>query len=992
MSSSVIVVLLIGLLVLSCAQLLPPEEVKTLETISRKLHNPHWKNISQTSCQDGGVGFFKYFTAHIFSNVTCKCSFANNTCHVRIIKLKGLNLTGVIPEEFGDLTHLEEIDLTHNYISGSIPASISRCPIRSLYLLGNRLSGSIPAGDFTLLRELVLEDNQFEGPLPQNLGRLTHLERLLLSGNNFTSTIPESYRNLKNLTDFRIGGSQLSGKIPEFIGNWSKLQKLDLQGTSMEGPIPYTISSLKYLKELMISDLNGPSMPFPTLKYMKNIQIVILRNCSISGTIPNYLGKLTKLLTLDLSFNKLTGEIPQMIERATHLSFVCLSNNILTGEVPIGILQSKRDQDLSYNNFTGSPSVSCQHLTVNLVSSHSSLENSWCLKKGLPCSSKPKYHSIFINCGGRKTKFDGHTYEEDLSTFGPSSFFSSSQKWGYSSTGLYMRKPNANYIATNALSLNITGPDFYQTARIAPVSLRYYALCMLKGRYKVRLYFSEIMFTNDQTFSSLGKRLFDISIQGNLVQKDFNIMDEAGGVGKGIVKEFDNITVLGSTLEIHLYWARKGTTAIPYRGVYGPLISAISVTPNFDPPAESVSTIPHGRSCLPISTIVKIWGCVAVAIILIVLVILWIKRCLVGLQKTLENDLKGVELQARKFTFTELNHATTNFDQANKIGKGGFGTVYKGILADGTQIAVKQLSPNSNQGNREFFNEIGMLYALQHPNLVYLYGCCIEENQLFLVYEYMENNSVYDALFGKYHLLSRLDLDWPTRRKICVGIAKGLAYLHDGSSLRVIHRDIKASNVLLDRHLNPKISDFGLAKLAEEDKTHISTNPIGTIGYIAPEYVNQGHLTDKADVYSFGIVLLEIISGKKKSNQGGFYILHWAHALKSKGNLMNLVDPRLGSEFNNEEMIATINVALHCCNSTSRLRPTMSAVMSMLEGKAVVQEFVLGPNPSSSTEMDEVFQSVLRGGARTLEGPSNDSAAALDDIHPVNPHSGHQDN
>ncbi|XP_048441873.1 probable LRR receptor-like serine/threonine-protein kinase At1g53440 [Pyrus x bretschneideri] len=983
MSSSVIVVgLLMGLLALSCAQLLPLEEVKTLETISRKLHNPHWKNISQTSCQDGGVGFFKHFTAHIFSNVTCKCSFANNTCHVKIIKLKGLNLTGVIPEEFGDLTHLEEIDLTHNYISGSIPASLSRCPIRSLYLLGNRLSGSIPAGDFTLLRELVLEDNQFEGPLPQNLGRLTHLERLLLSANDFTGTIPESYGYLKNLIDFRIGGSQLSGKIPEFIGNWSKLQKLDLQGTSMEGPIPYTISSLKDLKELMISDLDGPSMPFPTLKYMKNIQIVILRNCSISGTIPNYLGKLTKLLILDLSFNKLTGEIPQTIERAHHLSFLCLSNNILTGEVPIGILQSKRDQDLSYNNFTGSPSVSCQHLTLNLVSSHSSLENSWCLKKGLPCSSKPKYHSIFINCGGRKTKFDGHTYEEDLSTLGPSSFFSSSQKWGSSSTGLYMHKPNANYIATNVLSLNITGPDFYQTARIAPVSLKYYALCMLKGRYKVRLYFSEIMFTNDQTFSSLGKRLFDISIQGILVQKDFNIMDEAGGVGKGIVKEFDNVTVLGSTLEIHLYWAGKGTTAIPYRGVYGPLISAISVTPNFDSPTESVSTIPHGR----------IGGCVAVAIILTVLVILWIKRCLVGLQKTLEDDLKGVELQTRKFTFTELKDATANFHQANKIGKGSFGTVYKGILADRTQIAVKQLSPESNQGEHEFFNEIEMLHVLQHPNLVYLYGYCIEENQLFLVYEYMENNSVYHALFEE----SQLDLDWATRRKICVGIAKGLAYLHDGSSLRVIHRDIKASNVLLDKHLNPKISDFGLAKLAEEDKTHISTNPVGTPGYIAPEYANLGHLTNKADVYSFGIVLLEIISGKKKSDKKGFYILHWAHDLKSKGNLMNLVDPRLGSEFNNEEMIATINVALHCCNSTSKFRPTMSEVMSMLEGEAAVQEFVLDPNPSSSNERDpivnEVFQSVLRGGAGTLEGPSNDSDAALDDIHPVNPHPGHQDN
>ncbi|KAM1169181.1 hypothetical protein ACFX19_031536 [Malus domestica] len=275
MSSSVIFVgLLIGFLALSCAQLLPLEEVKTLETISRKLRNPHWKNISQSSCQDGGAGFFKYFAKQIFSKVTCKCSFPNNTCHVTIIEMKGLNLTGVIPEELGNLTQLEKIDFTRNYISGSIPASLSRSPIRFLYLWGNRLSGLIPTDGFTLLRELELEDNQFEGPLPQNLGKLTQLEKIHLSGNNFTGTIPESYKNLKNLIDFRIGGSQLSGKIPEFIGNWSKLKKLDLQGASLDGPIPYTISSLKYVKQLMISDLNGPSMPFPTLRYMKDIQIL----------------------------------------------------------------------------------------------------------------------------------------------------------------------------------------------------------------------------------------------------------------------------------------------------------------------------------------------------------------------------------------------------------------------------------------------------------------------------------------------------------------------------------------------------------------------------------------------------------------------------------------------------------------------------------------------------------------------------------------------
>ncbi|XP_048441869.1 probable LRR receptor-like serine/threonine-protein kinase At1g53430 [Pyrus x bretschneideri] len=202
MSSSVIFVgLLIGFLALSCAQLLPLEE-ENYETLTGRI------------------------SAKVLAKMVEQASSNTLLTKFSAIELKGLNLTGVIPEELGNLTQLEKIDFTRNYISGSIPASLSRSPIRFLYLLGNRLSGLIPSGDFTLLRELDLKDNQFEGPLPLNLGRLTQLERILLSGNNFTGTIPESYRNLKNLIDFRIGGSQLSGKIPEFIGNWSKLQKL----------------------------------------------------------------------------------------------------------------------------------------------------------------------------------------------------------------------------------------------------------------------------------------------------------------------------------------------------------------------------------------------------------------------------------------------------------------------------------------------------------------------------------------------------------------------------------------------------------------------------------------------------------------------------------------------------------------------------------------------------------------------------------------------
>ncbi|KHN19490.1 Putative LRR receptor-like serine/threonine-protein kinase, partial [Glycine soja] len=187
-------------------------------------------------------------------------------------------------------------------------------------------------------------------------------------------------------------------------------------------------------------------------------------------------------------------------------------------------------------------------------------------------------HSLFINCGGPETKFEGNEYEADLSPYGISNYVpGNSGKWAYSSTGVYLGNAKADYIATNQLSLDINGPDYYHTARIAPLYLNYYGLCMLNGNYKVKLHFAEIAFSDDQSYCNLGKRVFDVSIQGFKYLKDFNIAKEAGGVGKGITREF-NVNVTESTLEIHLSWAGKGTNAIPIIGVYGPLISAITVT------------------------------------------------------------------------------------------------------------------------------------------------------------------------------------------------------------------------------------------------------------------------------------------------------------------------------------------------------------------------------------------------------------------------------
>ncbi|KAM0048729.1 putative transferase, protein kinase RLK-Pelle-DLSV family [Helianthus debilis subsp. tardiflorus] len=233
-----------------------------------------------------------------------------------------------------------------------------------------------------------------------------------------------------------------------------------------------------------------------------------------------------------------------------------------------------------------------------------------------------------------------------------------------------------------------------------------------------------------------------------------------------------------------------------------------------------------------------------------------------------------------------------------------------------------------------------MITGIQHPNVVTLHGCCAEHNQLLLVYEYMENNSLAHALFDQDE--SKMEFDWPTRQRICVGIARGLAFLHEETTLKMVHRDIKAANILLDSELTPKISDFGLAKLNEKENTHISTRVAGTLGYMAPEYALWGHLTYKADVFSFGVLALEIIAGKNnmksRPNEDYVSLLDLAVVLKEKGTLMDLVDPRLGSDFNKIEAERMIEVAILCTNQSPAFRPTMSEVVNMLEGHTIIKE------------------------------------------------------
>ncbi|KAG2688146.1 hypothetical protein I3760_09G080900 [Carya illinoinensis] len=293
------------------------------------------------------------------------------------------------------------------------------------------------------------------------------------------------------------------------------------------------------------------------------------------------------------------------------------------------------------------------------------------------------------------------------------------------------------------------------------------------------------------------------------------------------------------------------------------------------------------------------------------------------------DEIKSVE--SLLFDFGTISLATDNFSEANKLGQGGFGAVYKGRLSDGQVIAVKRLSRDSGQGDTEFKNEVLLVAKLQHRNLVRLLGFCLERKERLLVYEFVENTSLDHFLFDP---TKRGHLDWERRYKIIRGVARGILYLHEDSRLRIIHRDLKASNILLDADMNPKISDFGMARLFVLDETQGNTSRIvGTYGYMAPEYAMHGQFSMKSDVYSFGVLVLEILSGQKnncfRSGENVEDLLSYAWKNWRENTALNIVDPTMKPS-STSEVMRCIHIGLLCVQENAVDRPTMASVVVML--------------------------------------------------------------
>ncbi|XP_023736331.2 cysteine-rich receptor-like protein kinase 10 isoform X2 [Lactuca sativa] len=365
------------------------------------------------------------------------------------------------------------------------------------------------------------------------------------------------------------------------------------------------------------------------------------------------------------------------------------------------------------------------------------------------------------------------------------------------------------------------------------------------------------------------------------------------------------------------------------------LVNTVDQSPPM-PPTNLPSVPPPGKNRSKVIIPVVAVGAVTLAISTFFICLKFRRICS---EKGEEEELfEGSDDDTGEIIYFRLNAiqaATRNFSDANKLGEGGFGSVYWGILTDGKKIAVKRLSQNSSQGMKEFKTEVKLIITLQHKNLVKLLGCCMKGKERLLVYEYMSNSSLDKYLFDPK---KAKELDWAKRVNIVNGIAKGLRYLHEDSRLKIIHRDLKASNVLLDDDMNPKISDFGTARIFGSNQIEANTNRVvGTYGYMAPEYAMEGLFSIKSDVYSFGVLLLEIISGKRNSRL--FYeehdqnLLYYAWMLWEEGKGEQLIDENMDDDCPVDEGLKWMRIALLCVEEDPNDRPTMSSVVFMLEGE-----------------------------------------------------------
>ncbi|KAL0327526.1 UNVERIFIED_CONTAM: Receptor-like protein kinase [Sesamum angustifolium] len=947
------------------------------------------------------------------------------------ILLKDYNLTGSIPDSISTLENLTVLDLAFNFFPGSFPTAVLNCSkLQYLDLSQNLFVGNIPAGidrlnslqyidlgannftgdvppaigNLTQLRTLNLYMNLFNGSYPMEISNLVNLENLGLAYNDFSpAAIPPEFGKLRSIKFIWMTEVNLVGEIPENLTNLLSLEHLDLSSNDMEGEIPGGLFLLKNLSRVYLYK-NRFSGSIPQVIESLNMVEIDLAMNSLTGRIPEDIGKLDKLELLNLFANKLYGEVPPSIGLIPSLTNFRVFKNSLNGTLPpeMGNHSKLEAFEVSDNHFTGNlPDNLCSGGTLfGVVAFNNNLTGE------IPKS--------IGNCQSLRTV---QLYGNNLSGEIPLGLWSALNMTSLMLSDNSFSGELPSQVAWNLTRLEINNNKF--SGSIPSEVSSWASLVVFEA--------SNNLFSGPIPQGLTGlHQLLTLLLDGNSLSgelpseiiswKSLTTLNLARNKLSGpIPPAFGSLPDL---LDLDLSQNQLSGEIPPQLGKLK--LTSLNLSSNqltgripaeFDNVAYGSSFL-HNSLCA--TTIPNLTNCYAkyrhtkklspgiLAVVLVLAAILFLITILMTRflirdyrRKKLTRDLATWKLTSfQRLDFTEVN-ILSSLAESNMIGSGGSGKVYK-IAVDraGQYVAVKRIWNDKKVDHlleKEFLAEIQILGSVRHANIVKLLCCISSDDSKLLVYEYMENQSLDRWLHGKKRKALSLNssvrnivLDWPARLRIALGAAQGLCYMHHDCTPPIIHRDVKSSNILLDSDFEPKIADFGLAKiLIKKNEPNTMSAVAGSFGYIAPEYAYTTKVNEKIDVYSFGVVLLELVTGREP-NCGDEHTSLAEWAWKHYGGekpIADVLDEEIEEACYLEEMVNVFKLGLMCTSPLPTSRPSMREVSQILqrcrslngyEGKKMGKEYDVAPLLG-----DDKYISSYRCNSKKLLDASDSSLVSL---------------
>uniref|UniRef100_A0A6N2LZH1 non-specific serine/threonine protein kinase n=1 Tax=Salix viminalis TaxID=40686 RepID=A0A6N2LZH1_SALVM len=763
--------------------------------------------------------------------------------------------------------------------------------VRELQLLNMNLSGTLSPslGNLTHMEILLLNGNQLTGSLPEELGHLPILDRIQIDQNHISGPIPKSFANLNNTKHFHMNNNSISGQIPAELSRLPNLVHFLLDNNNLSGTLPPDLYKLPKLLILQLDNNHFDGTIPSSYGSMTKLLKLSLRNCSLQGPMPD-LSRIPYLGYLDLSFNQLAGPVPPN-KLSKNITTIDLSNNALNGTIPDYFSELPLLQLLSIanNSLTGSvPSTIWQTRTngnegLNLLQGNPACSNS----------------SIVQFCGSQIVDVNNQSSTESNVTC-----LAQSCPPPYE----YFQTPLTSCVCSAPLifGYRLKSPGFTNFIAYRVAFQEYLTSGLVLNLYQLNL--SSALWEEGPRLKMLLK-LFPVYVNESS-SRTFNDSEV-----RRIISMFTGWNIPDSDI--------FGPYELIYINLLGPYTNVLSATPK----KSKIST-----GALVGIVLGAIAGAVTLSALVSLLILRKRSKNYRAITKRRRASKAFMKIEGVKyFSYAEMALATNNFNSSSQVGQGGYGRVYKGVLADGRVVAIKRAEESSFQGETEFLTEIELLSRVHHRNLVSLIGFCDENGEQMLVYEFMSNGTLRDHLSAK----AKEPLSFATRMSIALASAKGILYLHTEADPPIFHRDVKASNILLDSKYNAKVADFGLSKLApvpniEGDVPgHISTVVKGTPGYLDPEYFLTHKLTDKSDVYSLGVVFLELLTGMQPISHGK-NIVREVNIAYQTGKLSSLVDGRMGS-YPSDCVDKFLTLAMKCCNDETDERPSMTDVVRELE-------------------------------------------------------------